>query len=422
MPWMPHSIFADGWVDHQLLFHTLMHPFTRVFDGVTAAKVSAAFFAAVAFDALRRLLRSMEIPWAGAVALIPAALSWQFLLRMEMPRTQSLSLALLLAGVGALVHRRPKLLFAWAFVYAWTYQVALLILPIAVLHALVFRRDTGVWKGPAAALGGLVAGFTLHPHFPRTWEFLHQHVVLKVLNRQELPVGSEWTTTGTAEEVFLVVLVAVGMHVVPSVRNPGAASRRARFFVGLAVGGLIGTLISVKFVEYGAPLAVLGAVAVARDEASRRSVSPALLWAVLAVGLSLSAWHVRSAVLETEPDPDRLAPAMTALDAHAAPGDVVYHFGWSDFPELVFHGPEYRFIVGLDPHFLALHDPALWELYAKIERGWGTNPSKPIRERFGASWAVLVLPHEGAEELLSKDSGLQELHRDEHAVVYAVAP
>jgi hypothetical protein len=89
---------------------------------------------------------------------------------------------------------------------------------------------------------------------------------------------------------------------------------------------------------------------------------------------------------------------------------------------LVFHGPEYRYIAGLDPHFLALHDADLWDLYAKLERGWGTNPSKPIHARFAAKWVVLVLPHDGAEALLSGDPGLRVLHRDPSAIVYAVSP
>ena len=102
-------------------------------------------------------------------------------------------------------------------------------------------------------------------------------------------------------------------------------------------------------------------------------------------------------------------------------GETLFHFSWNDFPELVFHGPNYRYICGLDPHFLALQDASLWRLYQQISEGWGENPSKPIAQRFGARWALLVLPYEGAEELLGRDQGLHEEYRDENAILYRVS-
>ncbi len=425
MPWMPLSIFGDGWVDHQLLFHVALSPFALLLDGVPAAKLGAGVFAAVAIEALRRVLRARRVPYPTLFALLPAAVSWRFLLRMEMPRTQSLSLALLLVGVWALLHERRRVLFAVAWVYAWTYQVALLLLPVAVLYAVV-RKLRGAAVGPAPVLvaGGLAAGFTLHPHSPGTWRFIHQHVVLKVLNRDALPVGGEWTEGGLgtllATDPGGLVVLALALALIARRRSDDAV-----FLGALAACATVGAVLSIKFIEYSVPLSCLALGAALRD-AARGTDLAARLRVPLAVavfaGLAVSAGVLRSAVLATEPPPDRLAPAMATLDAHADPGDVVYHFGWSDFPELVFHGPEYRYIVGLDPHFLALERPELWELYAKIERGWGTNPSKPIARRFGAKWAVLVLPHEGAEALLGADPGLEVLHRDPHAVVYAVAP
>lgn len=425
MPWLPHSIFADGWVDHQLLFHVLLAPFAAL-PGTLGAKAGAALFAAVAIEALRRFLRSLDVPYPTLFALLPLAISWRFLLRMEMPRTQSLSLALLIAGTWAILHGRHKMAFAVAWAYAWTYQVALLLLPVALLHAVV-RRAYGehAWRGPAAVLAGLVAGFTIHPHSPGTWSFLYQHVVQKVINRGSLPVGGEWTEGGimtliTQEPGGLLVLI---LALVLAARNrPGPESV---FLVALAAAATVGAAVSIKFLEYSVPLSAVALAAGVRDMArsgalSQRTVRP--LCAAVAAGLLLSASLFHNAVLATEPPPDRLAPALHALDAHAAPGDLVYHFSWSDFPELVFHGPEYRYIAGLDPHFLALHDADLWDLYAKLERGWGTNPSKPIHARFSAKWVVLVLPHDGAEALLSGDPGLRVLHRDPSAIVYAVSP
>jgi hypothetical protein len=425
MPWLPHSIFADGWVDHQLLFHTALRPFTLLPDDVTAAKIGAAVFAAVAFEAMRRLLGSLSVPSPALFALLPGALCWRFLLRMEMPRAQSLSLALLIAALWALINHRRRALFLIAWVYAWTYQVALVLLPVALLHAALGARRDGrrAFEGLAAAAAGLLAGFAIHPHSPRTLEFIHQHVVLKVLNRASLPVGGEWTVGGVmplmVEAGGGVAACGIAVAVLWRLRD-----RRpdALFLTALSVCATGGAALSVKFLEYSVPLSCVALAVVVRDAIRERGLTPQRVpWALaLAAGLLFSAITMRSAVLATEPPPNRLAPALAALSLQAEPGDIVYHFSWNDFPELVFHGPRFRYIAGLDPHFLALYDPELWDLYSKIERGWGRNPSEPIANRFGARWAILVLPQEGAEEMLGGDPGLRVIHQDPHAIVYRV--
>ena len=70
--------------------------------------------------------------------------------------------------------------------------------------------------------------------------------------------------------------------------------------------------------------------------------------------------------------------------------------------------------------FLHLADPDLWALYRRIGEGGGTNPSKPLRERFGARWALLVLPYQGAEALLDADRGLTRVWSNPATVLYTV--
>ena len=143
---------------------------------------------------------------------------------------------------------------------------------------------------------------------------------------------------------------------------------------------------------------------------------------LVAAGLGWSSWKAAEGVMASEPPPDRLAPVTAWLRAADPAHPVVFHFSWNDWPELTFWGPENRYIVGLDPHFLYLADPDLWTLYDRIGAGWGNNPSKPIRDRFHARWALLVLPYPGAAALLDADPGLRLAYEDQHARLYEVMP
>jgi len=416
MPWMPDSVFTAGWVDHQLGLHLLMWPLATVLPGITAVKAAGALFAAAGLIGWYAAARRLRLPAPLALALLPAT-SWLVLLRLEMPRAQGVSLLLLGAALVAIVERRPRWLAAVAFAYAWTYQVALVLLPIAALHAVVLAaRRTPDWRLPLAAAGGLLAGFAIHPHSPGTFRFLWQHVVLKVLNDTGLPVGLEWSD-GSVESVLLrgaVGVVALGLALLRGRRSAESWTLQL-----LATGALLAGIAGTKFLEYGVPLSVL-ALGVALRDSGWRVRNRSLLAVPLSLALLASSYQVRDAVLTTEPPPTARRDAMAFVRGVAEPGEPVFHFHWNDFPELVFWGPEFTYVVGLDPHFLALHNPPKWRLFDALGGAFGDRRSVAIAQAFGARWAVVSLPHPGAREALATDPGLRLVYEDRWALVYAV--
>ena len=446
MPWLPYSVFSDGWVDHQLGFHLAMAPFAWLLPGVLAAKMAAATFAAVAAIAMFRLLRreSCSAPWLFAA--LPFAISWMFLLRMEMPRTQSLSLALLIAVLGSLAAGRNRLTFGLCWAYAWTYHVSMIVLPVALLYAAAARllgepteRRQPLWRGPAAAAGGLTAGLLIHPHSPRTLRFVWQHVVRKVGNVDELPVGLEWTDGGAQWLVGVgsgdALVAGGGLLLLTWAIALGVRAGRRMAPVSLVLLCLaIGTTGAVavagtKFVEYSVPLSALALALTLRDSGLVPADWPRGLGARLGLGAALAAllaWTglgLAPRVAASEPHPDELVEAAAFLHEQVPAGETVFHFHWNDFPELVFHAPEYRYIAGLDPHFLYLHDPERWRLYEAMGGAYDGLRSEAIAQTFGARWALLRLPHPGAREALAADPGLVKVFDDgEHAVIYAVRP
>jgi len=440
MPWMPQSIFGLGWVDHQLLFHLLMTPFTWIASGVAAAKLSAAFFAALALTACYRFLQQEDVPGAALFALLPFASSWVFGLRMEMPRAQSVGLLFLVLGLMALRRGRPLLLFVLSWAFMASYHVALVALPVALLHAAVVGRRRGHFTvAPSAAVaGGIAAGLAIHPHSPRTFTFLWQHVVQKVGNADRLPVGGEWqdgilsvlgTDEGLLEELGrvasfsggpLLLLAGAGLSLYLA---RGRRSPEAVFLLLLGAGACAGLCAGSKAVEYAAPFSALALALALRDLAPKWLLSrqvQARLGVTLAALLFFQGAWLRASVIATEPPPERFAAAAEFLRAEASPGELIYHFSWADFPELVWHAPEFQYIVGLDPHFLQLESPVLWDRYAELAVCSFANPSKPIRTLFGARWALVSLPWRGAEACMMQDPNMQLVFRSEGALVYRV--
>jgi len=439
MPWMPRSIFGSGWVDHQFLFHLLMAPFAWLIEGIAAAKVSAAVFAALAVTACYRFLRQERVPGAALFALLPCAASWDLLMRLEMPRAQSLALLFLVLGLMALRRAQPLLLFTLSWAFMASYHVALVALPVALLHAAAFSRAKGGFKiRPSAAVaGGLLTGLSIHPHSPRTFEFLWQHVVQKVVNSEQLPVGGEWqdgilTLLGPAGEggellrvlsFSLGPLLLLGGAALALSRARGRRSGEAVLLFVLAGTACLGLLAGSKAVEYAAPFSALALGLSLRDLNpdwlnSRRILRR--LGITLAALLFFQGCWLRASVIATEPDPDRFASAADFLRSEALPGEVIYHFSWGDFPELVWQAPEFRYIVGLDPHFLQLKSANLWARYEDLAVCSYANPSKPIRTLFNARWALVSLPWQGAEGCMAQDPGMELVFRSDGALVYRV--
>ena len=93
----------------------------------------------------------------------------------------------------------------------------------------------------------------------------------------------------------------------------------------------------------------------------------------------------------------RLRGAAQAIQREVPPGEAVFHASWAVFTQLFFLAPTHDYVVGLDPTFFAVHDPALYRRYELLRTGRDeqgqplTRPERIIREEFGMAFA-LVLP------------------------------
>jgi hypothetical protein len=435
MPWMAFSIFEDGWVDHHFGFHLTLIPFVLWPGGVLGGKLAAGVFGGLAVAAAYLWLRAERVPHPALFALLPVAASWGFAYRIGMVRAMPLSVILLFAALYAATRGRNVLLFAVSAVYALSYHLAILVIPIAVgavLARRVFGTDEPARGGPTpwtpvAAAAGVAAGFTIHPNFPGTWEFFARHVLLGV-NLEKMPQGIEWLPASVQDfwmQGFALVLLLV-LVLVPLLRlaRPGGGLKSTTWL--LLVGASCGVVLmvrSVRFVELGMPLtgAALGLLArdsgLFRGRISRRGLVVAWTTVLLVLGLTLG-----RAQRNGDTDPYRFEPAAQWLRANVPPGTLIYNFHWSEWPELVFHAPDYTYIFGLTPSFLAEHDPEKWRHFWAIRRGEYGNASDAIRNEFGAEWVLLGLPDPASVQMLDEDAGLERAVRTADFAIYRVLP
>lgn len=446
-PWLPFTILNEGnFVDHHFLFHVFLVPFTNgnLIDG---AKTASALFPALTFLAIWWLLRSQRVPLSALWALALLSISEAFLYRMSMPRAQSLSLAVLVLGLHFLWTGKHRWLFPLGFFYVWLYNAFPLLLVVVGFYTgaefLVHRRI--VWKPFAFVLAGLTMGIIVNPYFPDNLVFIYNHLAPKLLNPTEgIRVGSEWYPYNTEQlmgnsGLALVLLVAgvVGLGF-----NKQRMDTKTASSLFMALFSLFLVFQSRRFIEYFPAFALIfAAIALAPNlkiwwdgiRGSQDAVlpdyvllSPALhgiIVGVIGLGWLLSTYFNLQALSETFANTkpyERFEQASDWLADHTPAGTRVFHTDWDDFTYLFFHNTHNTYLTGLDPTYMQIYDPELYDLWRRISQGKLEQPSQEIAESFGANFIITDLDHESFLKKAELDPNLTEMYRDEFAVVFQI--
>ena len=149
------------------------------------------------------------------------------------------------------------------------------------------------------------------------------------------------------------------------------------------------------------PLAVFAAGLAARDvELS----FPLRRWrTALLAAWALAAASVGVAATDRVPlmPPDYLARAGARINEIGRPGEMVFNSLWSDFMALVWWAPAFRYINGLDGHYLAYGNPARSAIWLALLDGVADDPATVMISAFGARLAVIARQHgKLAEQLM----------------------
>jgi hypothetical protein len=430
-PWLPLTILNENeYFDHHFLYHVLLIPFTYG-DLRQGAKWAAVLFTACAFLMGWWLLRGQRVPYAAVWSLGFFALSEAFLYRMSMTRVQSLSLLMLFLMLHVTLTRRYRWLLPLAFIYTWLYDAFPFILAMAgiyvAMHWLLDRR-LDLMPLCCTALGvGL--GLFINPYFPNNLIFIYHHMVPKLFETSNARVGGEWypyETWRLVENSGLSLLAFVVGVFALLLRERRADSSTATLFL-LTV--MFGTLLfkSRRFVEYY-PAFVLLFCALAWAplfESWRQQKNwPAK---ILPVGLTLlfipAIWSniqiTQGNVQDSKPY-ERFGAASAWLRANTPPGSRVYQTDWDDFPQLYFYNTHNTYTLGLDPTYMESYNAPLYQLWRSTTRGEGENLGQIIQQNFDAEYGITDLEHDNFIARAEGGSGLQEVYRDEYAIIYKV--
>lgn len=438
-PYLPLTVLnAAEFYNHHFLFHVSLIPFT-LGGSLAGGQMAAAFFAALALLSVWVLLKGQAVPYAAVWAFGLLAISDAFLYRMSLLRAQSLSLVVLALGLHWMLTGKHRLLLPLGFVYVWLYN-AFPLLPVlaGVYAAAVWLVDRRVELRPLLYAGaGVFLGVLINPYFPQDLIFMFRHFLPKLTDATAIRVGNEWfpyNTDTLLENSFLALVVFFS-----GILALGLSGKRmtVRTAVLLLTAGLFGLMLfqSRRFIEYFPP-AALAFAALAWGDVPRplshqqsrgvirwlRQHWPTLLLLALFLPGALRTFQRLRDSLGSSLPGDRYAAASAWLEHTTPAGSLVFQTDWDDFTRLFYYNTHNHYLVGLDPTYLQLADPALYALWVEITEGKVELPAGAIHDRFGASYVFSDLNHTNFIEQAASDPGLREVYRDQQAVIYQVMP
>ncbi len=428
--WLPLTILnEEEFVDHHFLFHVALIPFTFG-DLVVGAKWAAVVFGTVTLLGLWWTLDREGIRYAASWTLLTLVVSEAFIYRLSMPRAQSLSLAVLILGMHWALSGRMRLLLPLAFVYVWLYDAFPLLLLVGGAYALASWLTTHELRLGPLGYGGLgtLLGLATHPYFQRNLVFFGRHILPKLSNATNINVGNEWFPYSTAQLVDNsgLALLLFGSGVLAL----GLAGRRMQLRTSMALILVLSfgvmLLEARRFIEYFPAIVVIFAAfawapLIDRIAAGSTGRQPTLRMVMPLLPLVLLAWSGARASLHSLDDTtsrDRYRAAAGWLAGNSPSGARVFQTDWDDFPRLFFHNTHNTYLVGLDPSYLQLEVPELYDRWVELTQGESDDLSMDIQVEFGAEYVFTDLKHTDFLRAAAEDPQMRQVYRDAEAAVF----
>jgi hypothetical protein len=187
-----------------------------------------------------------------------------------------------------------------------------------------------------------------------------------------------------------------------------------------------------RFVEYFPPFALIFAAFAwsemfdfEKDPAPEfssklRTFAPAIVLTIAILAGMIKSFPVVQNQLANSKPYDLYADSSVWLAENTAEGELIFQTDWDDFPRLFFYNTHNTYLAGLDPTYLQIYDPALYEEWVSITRGEVENPSELIRTHFKTRYVHTDLNHGDFIEQAENDPGMREVYRDDDSVLFEV--
>ncbi len=436
--WLPNTILnEEAYYDHHLLYHLYLALFAGMdptLDGGTSltngAKIASILMPSLAFLAIWWLIRGQGVRWAAVWTLGLFAVSEAFLYRMSMPRAQAASLLIMVLGLHFMFKERYWLLLPLGFAYVWLYNAFPLLLMVGALYflATLLTERRLAWQAILFPTAGMILGILVNPYFPQNIIFIVNHLLPKI-GESSAQVGNEWYPyqTSTLVENSGLALLAMVLGAFAWGWRKERMDRFALTAFFLAVVFAFMVFRSRRFIEYFPAFALIFAVVSfaplveewLSDGKPRRRIIGLGLIALLVFSVAGTLTQPHEAVSDSKPA-DQYAAAAIWLSNNSPPESMVFQTDWDDFTRLFFYDLNNIYTVGLDPTYMQLFDAALYDEWREITRGEVEDPGEIIRDRFGAAFVFSDLVHDEFLDVAAEDPSLQEIYRDDYAVIFAL--
>ncbi len=434
-PWLPDTILdAQHFVDHHLLFHLYVAPWMH-WGGMAGAKLAVVSIAAAIWVAVWLFFRQIQVNYAFLWTVALFGVSNPFLYRMLMIRTQGASLLLLVIALTILFSKRQRWLIVVAFAYTWLYDGFGLMLIFALGYSVAtwLAERRWEWKPVVYTAIGITAGLVINPYFPQNILFITDHLGAKVNFQSGIPVGNEWYPYDT--DVLLsnsggaLLLLLVGF--LPASFIGRRRDRVENTLLFVAIITLFMVLRSRRFIEYFPAFALLFSAAAWR-RGSLQTTGLAFFSGkkgrVILTVLSMAALTFFAArtlndtykTAQNSTSIDYMAGAARWLQRNTPPGTLVFQTDWDDFTNLFYYNTSNHYLIGLDPTYLQLKNPIMWDEWVDITQGRISQPSRLIQAAFGATYVVSDTRHSNFEDRVRDDSHMQLVYRDQYSYIWRI--
>lgn len=427
-PWLPlTTLNSANYVDHHLLYHVILIPFTWFRDLQTGAKISAILFASLAVFSCYWLVVRYEIRYRLIWLLALLACSAPFLYRMNMAKAPPFAIIFLVIGTYLLFEKKHWPLLPLAFVFALTYDMFVLLILAVVIWTIVvaWTEERFEWRPLAWVLAGSALGLLINPYFPHNLYLFYEHARVKITaSGFATKVGQEWYPYDTWEFVVncLVALAAMLLGYITFDFGDRRRAQRPLFFLILSTAMLLMIMRWKRFAEYFPPFAILFAAFTLenfwrgravftrlpddvledlqpfldREHASARLpeakheqtwlfIKAAAVAVVVGGALFANVYRTAKDIQESDPR-DYYSKGTLWMRANVPAGELIFNTDWDDFPRLFYYDPTHTYTSGLDPTYLLDQNSELSKLYDRITTGEEDDPGPLIRDRFGARW------------------------------------
>jgi len=425
IPWLPFTALGERGPDHQWLWHVMLLPATLLSDPGEALAWAAACNGAATAGVIAFVMRMLGVPAAPIFALLAISAGFSMPYRLMMLRAQNIAIIFMMLSLWAMARGRYKTLALLAFLFLQSYHAAVILLPIALIGSAVGSLwQRRVVSAPLTAVSaGEVLALLLSPWFPRNIEFLMFHTLYKTAtpvhdSKLSSLIGTEWYPQSWMQ-VWLDSWPAHVMFAAALAALAWCWWRRREFrpgadtVIALGVAAMLLAMCSyaVRFAEYYIPFAALAAGLAARDcwmpvrfPALRIAILVAWLYAASAPGLAAT----NPSLLMRADHLERVGQRLNELGRG---GEIVFNSSWTDFMALVWWADRFRYVNGLDGHFLAYQDPDRLAIWLTLGSGRMEDAAQVIDAVFGARYAVVARQHgKLAEQLLKSKQAV--LHVD----------